>query len=127
AVGGPAVRGAGRTLADAMMAGVAGADLDRAVRLAGSGRRAVRTLHDALIQRAFETWTHRDDSGATRAIAPPEQVHRIVELAVALLPAALRVSDPAQADRAWRLVLHGSGGGDWTGPAGAAARLGPAR
>jgi hypothetical protein len=30
------------------------------------------------------------------------------------------VNDPANADRAWRLVLHGSGGGDWTVPAGAA-------
>ena len=53
-------------------------------------------------------------------IAPPGQVHRIAELVVALLPAALRASDPAQADRAWRLVLHGSAGGDWTVPAGAA-------
>lgn len=117
---GPAMRVAWRTQADAMLASVAEADLDRTVRLAGPGRRPVRTLHDALIQRAFETWTHRDDIGAIRTIAPPEQVHRIVELAVALLPAALRVSDPAHEDRAWRLVLHGSGGGDWTVPAGTA-------
>jgi hypothetical protein len=117
---GPAMRVAWRTQADAMLAGIAEADLDRTVRLAGPGRRPVRTLHDALIQRAFETWTHRDDIGATRTIAPPEQVHRIVELAVALLPAALRVSDPAHEDRAWRLVLHGSGGGDWMVPAGTA-------
>jgi uncharacterized protein (TIGR03083 family) len=117
---GPAIRVAWRTQADAMLAGVAEADLDRTVQLAGPGRRPVRPLHDALIQRAFETWTHRDDIGATRTIAPPEQVHRIVELAVALLPAALRVSDPAHADRSWRLVLHGSGGGDWTVPAGTA-------
>src|SRR5262249_13867218 len=108
------------TQADAMLAGVAEADLDRMVRLAGRGRRPVRTLHDALVQRAFETWTHRDDIGAIYTIPSPEQVHRIVQLAVALLPAALRVSDPAHADRAWRLVLHGSGGGDWTVPAGTA-------
>jgi Putative zinc-finger len=117
---GPALRVAWRTQADAMLAGVAEADLDRTVRLAGTGRRPVRTLRDALVQRAFETWTHRDDIGAISTIAPPGQVHRIVELAVALLPAALRVSEPARADRAWRLVLHGSGGGDWTVPAGAA-------
>jgi Putative zinc-finger len=117
---GPAMRVAWRTQADAVLAGVAEADLDRIVRLAGRGRRPVRTLHDALVQRAFETWTHRDDIGAVSTIAPPEQVHRIAELAVALLPAALRVSDPAHADRAWRLVLHGSGGGDWTVPAGTA-------
>ena len=117
---GPAMRVAWRTQAGAMLAGVAEADPGRTVRLAGRGRRPVRTLSDALVQRAFETWTHRDDIGATRTIAPPEQVHRIVELAVALLPGALRVSDPAHADRAWRLVLHGSGGGDWTVPAGAA-------
>jgi hypothetical protein len=117
---GPAMRAAWRAQADAMLAGVAEADPGRAVRLAGAGQRPVRSLRDALVQRAFETWTHRDDIGATRTIAPPEQIHRIVELAVALLPAALRVSDPAHADRAWRLVLHGAGGGDWTVPAGAA-------
>jgi len=37
-----------------------------------------------------------------------------------LLPGALRANDPAHAGRAWRLVLNGSGGGDWTVPAGAA-------
>jgi len=120
ATDGPAMRVAWRTQADAVLAGVAEADLDRVVRLAGPVRRPVRTLHDALVQRAFETWTHRDDIGAVSTIAPPEQVHRIAELAVALLPAALRVGDPAHADRAWRLVLHGSGGGDWTVPAGTA-------
>ena len=117
---GPALRVAWRTQADAMLAGVGEADLDRTVRLAGRGQRPVRTLRDALVQRAFETWTHRDDIGAMNPIASPGQVHRIVELVVALLPAALRASDPAQADRAWRLVLHGSAGGDWTVPAGAA-------
>jgi hypothetical protein len=117
---GPAMRVAWRTQADAMLAGVGEADLDRTVRLAGRGQRPVRTLRDALVQRAFETWTHRDDIGAMNPIAPPGQVHRIVELVVALLPAALRASDPPQADRAWRLVLHGSAGGDWTVPAGAA-------
>jgi hypothetical protein len=85
-----------------------------------AAHKSLRTLRDALVQRAFETWTHRDDIGAIGAIPPPEQIHRIIELAVALLPAALRVTDPAHADRAWRLVLHGAGGGDWTVPAGAA-------
>jgi len=117
---GSAMRAAWRTQADAMLAGIAEADPGRPVRLAGPGRRPVRTLRDALVQRAFETWTHRDDIGVTRTIPAPEQIHRIVELAVALLPAALRVNDPANADRAWRLVLHGSGGGDWTVPTGAA-------
>ena len=117
---GRAMRVAWRTQADAMLAGIAKADPGRTVRLAGPGQRPVRTLRDALVQRAFETWTHRDDIGAIRTIPPPEQIQRIVELAVALLPAALRVSDPAHADRAWRLVLQGSGGGDWTVPAGAA-------
>ena len=117
---GPATRVAWRTQADAVLAGVAEADLDLMVRLAGPGRRPVRTLHDALVQRAFETWTHRDDIGAVYTLASPEQVHRIAGLAVALLPAALRASDPAHADRAWRLVLHGSGGGEWMVPAGTA-------
>jgi RNA polymerase sigma-70 factor (ECF subfamily) len=69
------------------MDGIAGVDLDREVRLAGRAgvRRPVR---DALVQRTFETWTHRDDIGATRTVAPPEQVHRIIDLAVTLLPDA---------------------------------------
>src|SRR5262249_30345087 len=83
---GPAMRVAWRTQADAMLAGVAEADPGRTVRLAGPGRRPVRTLSDALVQRAFETWTHRDDIGAIYTIAPAEQIHRIAELAVALLP-----------------------------------------
>ena len=118
--GGEAVRVAWRAQAEAVLAGVVGADPGQLVRLAGPGRRPVRTLGEALVQRAFETWTHRDDIGATRTVAPPGQVHRIAALAVALLPAALRAGDPAQAGRAWRLVLHGPGGGEWTVPAGAA-------
>src|SRR5262249_41309173 len=69
---GPAMRAAWRTQADAMLAGVAGADPGRAVRLAGAGQRPVRTLRDALVQRAVETWTHRDDIGATRPHAPAD-------------------------------------------------------
>jgi len=118
--GGPALRVAWRAQAGALVAGVAGADLGRVVRLAGPGARPAATLGDALVQRAFETWTHRDDIGAVPTVAAPGQVHRIAELAVALLPAALRASDPARAGRAWRLVLHGPGGGDWTVPAGTA-------
>src|SRR5262249_58339388 len=87
---GSAMRAAWRTQADAMLAGIAEADPGRPVRLAGPGRRPVRTLRDALVQRAFETWTHRDDIGGTRTIPAPEQIHRIAELAAALLPPAPR-------------------------------------
>jgi len=119
--GGAAVRVAWRAQAEAVLAAVAGADLGQRVRLAGRGARPVRTLSDALVQRAFETWTHRDDIGAVSTVAPAGQVHRIAALAVALLPAALAAGEPGQAGRAWRLVLHGPGGGQWTVPAGAAA------
>ena len=110
---GPGVRRGWRDQTEVLLDGLAVAELEQEVRLAGAvGLR--RPLRDALVQRAFETWTHRDDVGATRTAAPPEQVHRIIDLAVTLLPDAVRAHHPAQTGRAWRLVLDGPGGGDWT-------------
>jgi hypothetical protein len=100
-------------------------DLDRPVRLAGRGEPVRRPLRDALVQRAFETWIHFDDvAGAVGRPAhtpAPEQVRRIIDLAVRLLPAALAAHDVDRPDLAGRVVLTGPAGGEWTFPLGGPA------
>jgi uncharacterized protein (TIGR03083 family) len=97
-------------------------DIDRPVRLAGPGPTRMRALRDVLVQRAFETWIHRDDLslalGRSPVDPPPEQARRIVDLAVALLPEALRAHDVIRPNRCARLDLRGAGGGEWTVPIG---------
>ena len=101
--------------------------LDRPVRLAGvAGLR--RPARQALVQRTFETWTHRNDlerlvgrvPGPIGAVA----ARQIVNLAMDLLPTALRaagVHRPGEvaildlsgvAAGAWRVRLGGTGNGD---------------
>jgi hypothetical protein len=119
---GRVVREAWREQANVLVGGLAReVELDRTVRLAGQGGAQPGPLRQALVQRAFETWTHLDDVGVAvgqpQPIPSPEQVRRIAELAVSVLPAALRaggVSRPGSA----RLTLHGAGGGEWTVPLG---------
>jgi uncharacterized protein (TIGR03083 family) len=93
-------------------------DLDQRVRLAHPGPPPLRPLRDALVQRAFETWTHLDDIGTAvgrgTTTPPAEQVRRIVDLAAALLPGALTGAEMGTV----RLVLEGTGGGEWTLPCG---------
>jgi uncharacterized protein (TIGR03083 family) len=75
-----------------------------------------RPLREALTQRAFETWIHADDvRTALRLPAespPPEQVARIVDFALRLLPAAMDAAGSGHPHRAIRLVLTGPGGGE---------------
>ncbi|MFI5897447.1 maleylpyruvate isomerase family mycothiol-dependent enzyme [Actinoplanes sp. NPDC051513] len=66
--------------------------LSRPVRLAGRTPMR-RPLREAMMQRAFETWIHRDDIRAAVALPPvaPEPSHlaRIVDFGLALLPGAM--------------------------------------
>ncbi|MBO0684397.1 MAG: maleylpyruvate isomerase family mycothiol-dependent enzyme [Candidatus Dormibacteraeota bacterium] len=123
---GRAVQEVWRDQARILLEGLSGpVELDRQVRLAGRGEPRLRPLREALIQRAFETWTHLDDIGAAvgrpQPTPPPEQVRRIVDLAVALLPEALREQGLSRPGRVGRLVLEGPGGGEWTFPLGPGA------
>jgi uncharacterized protein (TIGR03083 family) len=94
--------------------------LDRNVRLAGKeapgSRPPRRALREALTQRAFETWIHADDvRHALRLPAespPPEQIARIVDFGLRLLPAAMDAAGAGHPHRAIRLVLTGPGGGE---------------
>jgi hypothetical protein len=122
---GEGLREAWRSQADLLIQGLVrgGADLDRPARLAGRGEPHPSVLRDALIQRAFETWTHLDDVGAMigrpQPAPSPEQLRRIINLAVGLLPKALRHHGIARPSATGRLVLAGAGGGEWTFPLGA--------
>jgi hypothetical protein len=117
------VRAAWRRQADVLAEGageVGGGG--RVVRLAGRGEPRPAPLRDALVQRAFETWIHRDDIarlvGRPPSPAAPDQVGRIVALAVRLLPGALRANRVWAPGRAVRLLLSGPGGGEWSVPLG---------
>jgi uncharacterized protein (TIGR03083 family) len=122
-ISGPAVREAWRAQAAALRQGLSGdLRLDRPVRLASTPRPIVRPLRDALVQRAFETWTHRDDIGTAigrpQPVPPAEQVWRIVDLAARLLPEALSRHGTSRPGQAGRIVLGGLTGGEWTFPIG---------
>jgi len=96
--------------------------LDQPVRLAARRGTPVRPLRDALVQRAFETWTHRDDLaavvGRAQAAPPPAEVRRIVDLSVRVLPDALRTAGLVRPGGGVRLVLEGPGEGEWVVPLG---------
>ncbi|MFB4317110.1 maleylpyruvate isomerase family mycothiol-dependent enzyme [Actinomadura sp. 21ATH] len=107
--------------ADALVRGVT-ADaglLDRETSLAGAAP-VPATGRTALVQRAFETWTHADDIRAVvgRPPEPPpgEHLRLIVEMAVPLLPRALRAAGRARPGRTARLRLTGAVSGEWTVP-----------
>lgn len=112
------VRAAWRARARAVVRGVSGdvRVLEREASLAGAER--VRApARDALVQRAFETWTHADDIRAVVGLPlePPggEHLRLVVELGAGLLPRALRRPYPG---RTARLRLTGPGAGEWLVP-----------
>ena len=77
------------------------------VTLAGRDGHQPGPLRAALVQRAFETWVHLEDVRSHAVTPSPEQVRRIVSLAVNLMPAALAAQGlrgpgtlPVDADRA---------------------------
>ncbi|MFI6909563.1 maleylpyruvate isomerase family mycothiol-dependent enzyme [Nonomuraea sp. NPDC050394] len=99
------------------VAGGAHALLGVEVALAGT-RPARGSLRQAMVQRAFETWTHAEDIraavGRPRG-APPagEHLRQIVEFGLGMLPRALK--GPRRHVSA-TFVLTGPGGGTWTVP-----------
>jgi len=95
----------------------AGADLDRVVTLAGKKGRQPGSLRDALVQRAFETWTHLEDVRGVAVPPSPERVRRIVALAIGLLPGALAAQGLLWPGT-FRLHLTGLGSGEWSFPLG---------
>ncbi|MFG1944824.1 maleylpyruvate isomerase N-terminal domain-containing protein [Nonomuraea sp. NPDC048826] len=89
------------------------------VELAGNTRQAPARgpLRHALIQRAFETWTHADDIRrlTDRPVAEPPEPHlrMIVEFGLAMLPRAVPRQDHGASAT---FQLTGPGGGCWTVP-----------
>ncbi|MFE3940567.1 zf-HC2 domain-containing protein [Streptomyces sp. NPDC059118] len=98
-------------------------------------------LHDALLDRAFECWMHGGDiaDAVDYPYEPPSptHLHRMIDLAVRLLPAALAerrrtgLAGPARhlvtagsPGRSLHLEVEGSGGGDWYIPLDSPAALG---
>jgi len=88
--------------------------LDRPVRLAGKVP-IRRPLREALTQRAFETWIHRDDIRVAVALPPipPASSHlaRILAFGLAMLPAAIQAAGRARAGSVL-LDLTGPGGSE---------------
>lgn len=87
-------------------------------------------LQDALLDRAFECWVHAGDiaQAVDYPYEPPSagHLHRMIDLAVRMLPAALAgrrrsgLAGPARRlvaagapGRSLHLEIEGSGGGDW--------------
>jgi hypothetical protein len=75
---------------------------------------------DALVIRAFETWTHLDDIRRTRArpgYVPPASVLRsMADLSMRVVPYALVVTGRAHPGTSVRIVLTGPGGRSWDVP-----------
>ncbi|MHC3469238.1 zf-HC2 domain-containing protein [Streptomyces sp. 7R007] len=100
-------------------------------------------LHDAMVDRAFECWVHAEDiaDAVDYPYAPPSprHLHRMIDLAARMLPAALArrrqsgLASPAhgrhlglagQAGRTLRLEIEGLGGGEWLIPLDSPAAVG---
>lgn len=72
---------------------------------------------DALVIRAFETWTHHDDTlrALGRPVAAPSvaALGAMAALSMRLAPAALGATGRARSGRSARVRLTGAGGGEW--------------
>ncbi|KAA9159605.1 hypothetical protein FPZ12_019745 [Amycolatopsis acidicola] len=123
ALGAPTVPAPGRAGwragATTLLRALASADqtvLERPARLAGPVP-ATAPMRDALVQRAFETWTHADDIRVALhlpvRVPPPEQIRSVVGLGVRLLPTVLYAAGTHRPGRAARLALSGPGNGEW--------------
>ncbi|MGI5455710.1 MDMPI N domain containing protein [Streptomyces sp. CA-249302] len=102
-------------------------------------------LHDAMLDRAFECWVHAEDiaEAVDYPYEPPSprHLHRMIDLAARMLPAALAVRRqsglaapsrgrhlvPAgEPGRTLRLEIEGLGGGEWLIPLDSPATVGSA-
>ncbi|MGV4987742.1 maleylpyruvate isomerase N-terminal domain-containing protein [Streptomyces sp. NRAIS3] len=102
-------------------------------------------LHDAMLDRAFECWVHAEDiADAVDYPYPapaPRHLHKMIDLTVRTLPAALArrrrtgLASPARGrhlslaggpGRSLRLEIEGSGGGEWLIPLDSPAAVGSA-
>nr|WP_129311966.1 maleylpyruvate isomerase N-terminal domain-containing protein [Streptomyces sp. L2] len=102
-------------------------------------------LYDAMVDRAFECWVHAEDIAEAVDYpyeAPaPAHLHRMIDLAARMLPAALAerrragLSAPGAAPhlvsagrpgRSLRLEIEGAGGGEWLIPLDSPAAAGSA-
>jgi hypothetical protein len=116
--GAGAVHEAWRDQAQILLRGLdESADLDRVVTLVGREGHQAGPLRAALVQRAFETWVHLEDVRSLAMTPSPEQVRRIVSLAVNLMPAAL-AAQGTRGPGTCRLTLSGPASGEWTFPLG---------
>ncbi|MEU6143158.1 zf-HC2 domain-containing protein [Streptomyces sp. NPDC047081] len=100
-------------------------------------------LHDAMLDRAFECWVHAEDiaEAVDYPYEPPSprHLHRMIDLAARMLPAALAqrrqsgLAAPGRErhlavaggpGRSLRLEIEGSGGGEWLIPLDSPAAVG---
>lgn len=101
-------------------------------------------LQDALLDRAFECWVHGTDiaEAVDYPYKPPSaaHLHRMIDLAARLLPAALagrrsaglagpakELVAPGEPGRSVHLEVEGHGGGDWYIPLDSPAAVGSSR
>jgi uncharacterized protein (TIGR03083 family) len=84
---------------------------------------------DALVIRAFETWTHTDDIARVLGREPTEPtagtMRAMCELAMRTLPVAMAAAGTPHPERTARMVLTGPGGGEWTIACGPGEPVGP--
>ncbi|WTC18114.1 maleylpyruvate isomerase N-terminal domain-containing protein [Streptomyces cellulosae] len=101
-------------------------------------------LHDAMLDRAFESWVHAEDiaEAVDYPYDPPagRHLHEMVDLAARLLPVVLenrrhhglaapverRLVEAGEPGRSLRLEIEGSGGGEWLIPLDSPAAKGSA-
>ncbi|GAA3541184.1 zf-HC2 domain-containing protein [Streptomyces osmaniensis] len=104
-------------------------------------------LHDAMLDRAFETWVHAEDiaDAVDYPYEPPSgsDLHHMVDLAARMLPTVLSARRQAglaspppgpqrhlvpagEPGRSLRLEIEGSGGGEWLIPLDSPAAVGSA-
>ena len=78
------------------------------------------SVSDALVIRAFETWTHLDDVRRTTAretyVPRPAVVRSMADLSMRVVPYALAVNGMARPGESMKFVLTGPGGGSWDVP-----------